>query len=178
FEIKDSTLWLFHDDNHVVGQVYDLQTGELIAPIAASGRALNEIDYGWDKCDIQNDSIFFMYNYIGTIKGFALEDILSKTPMGERKVSIQTVPDSIRVGRLNKLHNGTVLIGIFSYHDIQTRYQGMKDQSFAFFDGKNLVGFQPYPFDQLQLTTQCDDKYLTEDVLKMAFTQGGQKFQK
>lgn len=175
-DIKDSILWLTYIEAPIVGHAYNLYTGEQIAPIAASGRALNEIEYGWEKYEITNDSIFFMFNSVGMVKGFALKDILNNQPMGERKAVIQTVPDSIRISKLDKLPDGSVLISIQSFSHIKTRTQGMKEQSFAYYDGKNLTGFQPYPFDRLNLSTNCDDEQLLQDVLKLAFTQGNISF--
>lgn len=111
--IEGSTLWYLMDDNNTLGFCYDLSTGEKISTIGTIGKAAYEFTTCPDFFSFVGDSLQF-YTSRNEIKTFSKKDIIENIPVAERKFSVTSTPDSIYVGSLIKLPNGSVIATISS----------------------------------------------------------------
>ena len=107
--VDSSILWAFDLENkNNIGSCYDLNTGEKLSTIGTIGNAKYEFTTFPDSYEIVEDSIqFFIHGRY--IKTCLISDILENKPMGERRFSITTAPDSIGVWRVIKLPNNSVI---------------------------------------------------------------------
>lgn len=111
--IEGATLWYLMEDNHSLGFCYDLNTGEKRSIIGTIGKAAYEFTVFPDFFSFVGDSLQF-YTSRNVIKTFSKKDIIENIPVGERKFSVTSTPDSIYVGSIVKLPNGSVIATISS----------------------------------------------------------------
>lgn len=91
-----------------------------------------------------------LYTRPNTIKTFAKKDIVENMPMGERRFSVVTAPDSINVRRMIKLPNGSVLAtiqnNIFSF--VHQKYDINKN-SITIFNDNEVKAYETIKYDSL-----------------------------
>lgn len=170
--IDDSVLWSFEMGESDFGACYNLRTGEKLSIIASKGRAANElIELRYFK--MVGDSVL-LYADQSTIKSFAKKDITDNIPMGERKFSVTTAPDSILVSQMTKLPNGSVLATIrpslFEYEK-ETRNE-INKKSLVIFNNKVASSYETINYESFNIEKARDKELSSNDLIKYAYSDG------
>lgn len=171
--IDDSILWYIKMEGTDLGTCYNLRTREKLSTIASKGRAANELT-DLEGFNMVGDSIQFYTYGNRTIKSFAKEDIINNIPMGERKFSLTTIPDSILISRMTKLPNGYVLAtirpSIYEYE--QTKMNGFNQKSIAIFNDKVANSYETIDYAKFDIDKAGDKEFSSNDLVKMAYSDG------
>lgn len=167
YMIDGSILWQFTgNDPNNVGYCYDLNTGEKLSTIASIGNAGNEfIGVSFSNSVMTRDSIhLYAASSYGinvmtsnggswTIKTFAKKDITENLPLGERKFSVITSPDSIFATKMVKLPNGSGLVNIIGIRSGDTPPEtSINNNTIAIFNNKDVKGYQTINYDSFGIT--------------------------
>ena len=170
YVIDDSILWSFERGDHDLGSCYNLHTGKRLSTIASKGRAANEFTAlaGFKMID---DSIQF-YEGFRTIKTFAKKDIIDNVPMGERKFSLVTVPDSIWAQEMVKLPNGSVLATIHLAPFADQEVNEINQKSVALFNGKEAGGYETIKYESFENKEVRSDEMPINERIKGAYARG------
>lgn len=171
--IEDSILWYIKMDGTDFGACYNLHTREKLSTIASKGRAANELT-DLEGFNMVDDSIQFYTYGNRAIKSFAKNDIINNIPMGERKFSLTTIPDSILISRMTKLPNGYVLAtirpSIYEYE--QTKMNGFNQKSIAIFNDKEANSYETIDYAKFDIEKAGDKELSSNDLVKMAYSDG------
>lgn len=147
--IKDSTLWFFPlQEREIIGSCYNLHTGNKLSSVISKGKAANEIT-SLSSFHIIGDSIQ-LHTYPNTIKCFAIKDIENNIPMGERKFTQTTAPDSILVSQMIKLPNGSVLATIQPSYILGVPQETVSDfnqKSVALFNSNEANAYETIDYE-------------------------------
>lgn len=170
--IDDSILWSFEEGKYDFGSCYNLDTGEKLATIVSRGRAANELTR-LEYFDIIGDSVL-LYAGQNTIKTFAKKDIIDNIPMGERKFSVITAPDSILVYRMAKLPNGSVLATIEPALDEfnKGKINEFNQKSVALFTNKEANSYETINYESFDIEEAESAELSTNDLIKCAYSNG------
>ena len=169
--IDDSVLWHFERGKQDFGSCYDLNTGEKLAVIASRGNAANELaELEW--FNMVGDSVL-LYANRNTIKTFAIKDIVSNMPAGEREFSVTTSPDSILASRMTKLPNGSALATIrpVLFYDIGKRNE-INKKSVVVFDNNKANAYETITYDSFDIEKAKGEQLAANDLIKYAYAQG------
>lgn len=179
--VDDSVLWYFCDDDGSFGYCYDLNTGEKLSTIITKGRALNELSR-LDVPEFSGDSIHFYdeKRAVRSVKTFAKRDIISNIPLGERKFSVITLPDSVYATQMTKLSNGSILAKISSTPEFSIRKQDEKDdldnRSAVVFHNNEISYFEAINYDSfdIKVVPGRSDRAPSSprEQIKIAYTSG------
>lgn len=172
--IDDSILWHFKEGESDLGACYNLNTGEKLSTIASKGRATNEI-IQFDGFNIIGDSVLLYTDRNRTIKAFAKKDIIDNVPMGERKFSVTTAPDSIWVSQMIKLPNGSVLATIqpalFEYQKTE-QINEINQKSVTIFNDKEANSYETINYESFDIEKAKGAKLSANDLIKYAYSYG------
>lgn len=170
--IDDSTLWCIREGKSDFGTCYNLYTGDKLSIIASKGRAANELTQ-LENLIMIGDSVQ-LYTAQNTIKTFAKQDIMNNIPMGERKFSVTTVPDSIWVRRIVKLPNGSVLATIMPALSEfeQTKMNEFNKKSVAIFNDKKANSYETINYESFDMEEAKDMELPVNDLIKCAYADG------
>lgn len=170
--IDDSVLWSFEMGESDFGACYNLRTGEKLSIIASKGRAANELIELRDFKMI-GDSVL-LYPDQSTIKSFAKKDIIDNIPMGERKFSVTTAPDSILVSQMTKLPNGSVLAtlrpSLFEFEK-ETRNE-INKKSIVIFNDEEANSYESINYESFDIEKARDKELSSHDLIKCAYSDG------
>lgn len=171
--IDDSILWYINMDGKAdFGSCYDLYTGEKLSTIVSKGRAANELT-DLEYFDMVGDSIQFYTYGNRIIKSFAKKDIINNIPMGERKFSLTTTPDSILISRMIKLPNGSVLAtirpSIFEYE--QARMNEFNQKSIAIFNDKEANSYETIDYESFDIEKAKGMELPANDLIKATYAE-------
>lgn len=171
--IDDSILWHFESGKPDFGSCYNLNTGEKLSTIASKGRAANEF-IELAGFNIVGDSVL-LYADRNTIKTFAKKDIIDNTPMGDRKFSVTTAPDSILVSQMIKLPNGSVLATmrpvLSAIHPYEKENE-INKKSVVLFNNKGSKSYETINYDSFDLEEAKDTELAANDLIKYTYAQG------
>ena len=170
--IDDSTLWVIREGEFDFGSCYSLYTGKKISTIISKGKAANEL-IQLEHFDIISDSVQ-LYTYPNTIKTFAKRDIINNVPMGERKFSVITVPDSIWVRRMVKLPNNSVLATIMPAlsESEKVKMNEFNQKSVAIFNNKEANSYETINYESFDLGKAKGMELSANDLIKCAYADG------
>lgn len=170
--IDDSILWFIKEGKSDFGSCYNLHTGEKLSTIVSKGRASNEL-IQLDYFDIIADSVQLNIDQ-NTIKTFAKRDIINNVPMGERKFSVTTIPDSILVGQITKLPNGSVLVTMMPalFGSEQTKMNEFNQKSVAIFNNKEANSYETINYESFDLGRAKGMELSANDLIKCAYADG------
>ena len=169
--IDDSTLWFFDFAETEIGSCYNLNTGKKLSIIASIGRAANELTE-LDSFEIIGDSVL-LYTGRNTIKTFAKKDIIDNIPMGDRKFSIATVPDSILMNRMTRLPNGSILattLPALSKLE-KARMSGFNQKTIVIFNNKEANFYETINYESFDIE-EADTELPANDLIKCAYSYG------
>lgn len=114
-----------------------------------------------------------LYTRPNTIKTFAKKDIVENMPMGERRFSVVTAPDSINVRRMIKLPNGSVLAtiqnNIFSF--VHQKYDINKN-SITIFNDNEVKAYETIKYDSFDVTSATKPVIDANSLIKAAYADG------
>lgn len=154
YMIDDSILWYFpHYDENIIGCCYDLNSGEELSTIAMRGNAAHElVDLNFYASKMIGDSIQ-LYSRSDIIKTFAKKDIIDGKPMNERAFSVITPPDSINIGRMVKLPNGSVIGTIRGTQGQNPPPEifNINNKSIFIFNNNEVTGYETINHDSFDL---------------------------
>lgn len=174
--IDDSKLWYFkeNDQDLSVGYCYDLNSGEKLSMITSKGHAdyeLIELDPDPNNIKMTDDSIQLRSD--NSIKTFSKKDILENKPMNERRFSVETVPDSINVGRMTKLPNGSVVatMRVTRGRSPQQKLCNINDASVVVFNNNEVKAYETINYGSFDVEIP-DSELKPSDVIKNAYTYG------
>lgn len=171
--IEDSILWYIKMQGADFGSCYNLYTGEKLSTIVSKGRAANELT-DLEYFNMVGDSIQFYTYGNRIIKSFAKKDIITNIPMGERRFSLTTIPDSILISRMIKLPNGSVLATIrptiFEYE--QTKMNEFNKKSIAIFNDKEANSYETIDYENFDIEKAGDKELSSNDLIKAAYADG------
>lgn len=170
YVIDDSVLWSFEREEHNLGYCYDLHTGEKLSIIGSKGKAANEFTL-LTGFKMIGDSVQF-YEYQRSIKTFAKKDIINNVPMGERKFSVATVPDSIWVQEMVKLSNGSVLATIGLAPFVDQEVNEINQKSVALFNDKEARGYETIKYESFEDKEVRSDEMPMNERIKGAYGRG------
>lgn len=174
FMMEDSILWLFNPaKTNILGACYNLNTGEKLSIIASKGRAANELTE-LEDFQITGDSVVLYGNH-NTIKTFAKKDIINNVPMGERKFSVITVPDSLQVRRMIKLPNGSILATIMPDFTDYEKTSPFNKKSVAILNNKEANLYQTINYESFDIKKAKDMELPANDLIKCAYADGSVK---
>lgn len=170
--IDDSILWFIKEGKSNFGSCYNLHTGEKLSTIVSKGRASNEL-IQLDYFDIIGDSVQFCIDQ-NTMKSFAKRDIINNVPMGERKFSVTTIPDSILVRQITKLPNGSVLVTIMPalFGSEQMKMNEFNQKSVAILNDKEANFYGTINYESFDLGKAKGMELSANDLIKCAYADG------
>lgn len=172
--IDDSILWHFKEGEYDLGTCYNINTGEKLSTIASKGRAANEI-IQFDGFNIIGDSVLLYTDRNRTIKAFAKKDIIDNVPMGERKFSVTTAPDSIWVSQMTKLPNGSVLATIqpalFEYQKAE-QTNVINQKTITIFNDKEANSYETIKYESFDIEKAKGVELTANDLIKCAYSYG------
>lgn len=170
--IDDSILWYLEEGKYDFGSCYNLHTGEKLSTIASKGRAANEL-IQIDGFNIVGDSVLLYTDRNRTIKAFSKKDIIDNVPMGERKFSITTAPDSIWVSQMTKLSDGSVLATImpalFEYQKNANINENNK-KSIVIFNNKKANFYETIKYESFDVGKAKGAELAANDLIKSAYS--------
>jgi len=172
--IDDSILWHFKEGEYDLGSCYNINTGEKLSTIASKGRAANEI-IQFDGFNIIGDSVLLYTDRNRTIKAFAKKDIINNVPMGERKFSVTTAPDSIWVSQMIKLPNGSVLATIqpalFEYQKAE-QTNVINQKTITIFNDKEANSYETIKYESFDIEKAKGAELTVNNLIKCAYSYG------
>lgn len=172
--ISDSILWhLGGSDRSILGSCYDINSGEKLSAIAMFGKANYEFTE-FPAVRFMKDSIQFSQKK-NTIKTFAIKDIIENKPMNERPFSTITTPDSICVGGMIKLQNGSVVATIMPpvFSDKFNNKNNINNNSIAILNNSEVNAYQTINFESYNIKdTSNNEKMDISDKIRLAYAQG------
>ena len=170
--IDDSVLWFIREGEEDFGSCYNLHTGEKLSTIVLKGRAVNEL-IQLDYFDIIGDSVQ-LYTDPNTIKTFAKREIINNVPMGERKYTVTTIPDSIWVRQATKLSNGSVLATIMPALSEfeQVKLNEYNEKSITILNNKEANFYETINYESFDLEKAKGLELPANDLIKCAYADG------
>lgn len=175
--IEDSILWYIMDDRNSVGNCYHLKTGEKISTITTIGKAAYEFTTFPDYFSFVGDSLQF-YTAQKAIKTFSKKDIIENIPVGERNFSVTNTPDSISVGGLVKLPNGSVIATISSeMGKLIPRYNNEFNKNQVAIYNSNesksyqVIDYNSFGVDQMD-RSETPEGITVEEMIESAYSNG------
>ena len=170
--IDDSTLWFVNEGKYDFGSCYNLNTGEKLSIVASKGRAAYELTY-LDAFNMVGDSVQFHTNR-NMIKTFAKQDIINNVPISDRKFSVITAPDSIKVYRMVKLPNGSVLTtlqpALYGFEKENTNEFNQK--TVAIFNNKEANSYEIINYESFDIKKAEGSELPANELIKCAYTDG------
>lgn len=170
--IDDSTLWFIRDGESDFGSCHNLNTGERLSVIVSKGRAANELT-GLEEFKIIGDSVL-LHTGRNTIKTFSKKDIIDNIPMGDRRFSIATAPDSIWINRMTRLPNGSVLATILPALSKleKTKMNESNQKTVVIFNNKEANFYETINYESFDIEKAKDMELPANDLIKCAYAYG------